>query len=102
MPMTPAELASGPPESPGTMSALVWIIPFRVSEAVEPPSSLAVMVWFSAVTWPGAVVMVPWPSAFPMATTAFPTLTEAELPIGTVVSPDAFRSWINATSPVWS
>ena len=36
MPMTPPELASGPPESPGMMSALVWIIPFRFSEAVEP------------------------------------------------------------------
>ena len=56
MPMTPAELASGPPESPGTMSALVWIIPFRFSEAVEPPSSLAVMLWSSAVTWPGSAL----------------------------------------------
>ena len=46
--------------------------------------------------------MWPWPSALPMATTAFPALAEEELPIGTVVSPDAFCSWIRATSPVWS
>jgi hypothetical protein len=50
------------------------------------------MVWFSAVTWPGSAVMVPRPSTLPMATTAFPTMTEEELPIGTVVSPDAFCS----------
>jgi hypothetical protein len=36
--------------------------------------------------------MVPRPSTLPMATTAFPTMTEEELPIGTVVSPDAFCS----------
>ena len=62
MPMTPAGLASGPPESPGTMSAFVWIIPFSVSEAVELPSSLAVMAWFSPVTWSAVAVMEPPPS----------------------------------------
>ena len=102
MPITPAELASGPPESPGTMSAFVWIIPCSVSAAIDPPPSLAVMVWPSALTWPGFAVMVPRPSALPRATTAVPALTEAELPIGTVVSPDAFRSRIRAMSPVWS
>ena len=40
----------------------------------------------------GFAVMVPRPSTLPMATTAFPTMTEEELPIGTVVSPDAFCS----------
>ena len=84
------------------MLAFVWIIPCSVSVLVEPASSLAVMVVFSAVTWPGVAVMWPWPSALPMATTAFPALAEEELPTGTVVSPDAFCSWIRATSPVWS
>ena len=84
------------------MPALVWIIPVSVSEAVEPPSSLAVMVWFSPVTCPAVAVMAPRPSALPSATTVFPTLTEAELPIGAAVSPDAFCSWIKAISPVSS
>jgi hypothetical protein len=84
------------------MSASVWIIPLSVSEAVELPSSLAMMVWFSPVTWPTVAVMLPRPSALPKATTAFPILTEEELPLGTVVSPDAFCSWIRAISPVLS
>ena len=51
MPMTwPAELTSGPPESPATMFALVWIIPCSVSDLTVPPWSLAVMVWLSPVT----------------------------------------------------
>ena len=38
IPMTwPAAFASGPPESPATMSALVWIIPCSVSEVTVPP-----------------------------------------------------------------
>jgi len=90
MPMTwPAELASGPPESPETMSALVWIMLWRVSWVTEPPWSPAVMVWFSAVTWPAAGTMALCPSALPMATTESPVLMAAELPIGTVFRPDA-------------
>src|ERR1051326_8873671 len=54
MPMTwPWVLASAPPESPGWMFALVSIIPARCSE-LPPPSSLAVMAWFSPVTFPAA------------------------------------------------
>ena len=55
---------------------------------------LAVMVWFSAVTWPAVTVMVHRPWALPRAATANPPLTEEELPIGAVVSPDAFCGWI--------
>ena len=40
MPMTwPAPLTSGPPESPGWMSALVWIRPVSCSEVPEPRRS---------------------------------------------------------------
>jgi hypothetical protein len=84
------------------MSAFVWIIPCSVSLRVEAASSLAVTVVFSAVTWPVAEVILPWPPALPRATTASPALTEEELAIGTVVSPDAFCSWISAMSPVTS
>ena len=103
MPMTwPAASASGPPESPETMSALVSIIPCRVSLATEPPWSLAVMDWFSPVTWPAAGTMVLCPSALPMATTAAPVFTVDESPMGTVCRPDAPWSWISAMSPVSS
>ena len=103
MPMTwPAELASAPPESPETMSALVSIIPCRVSEVIVPPWSPAVMVWFSAVTWPVAGTMAFCPSALPMATTESSVLTVAESPSGTIGRPDAFCSWSRAMSPVTS
>jgi len=46
--------------------------------------------------------MMFWPSALPRATTVSPALTDEESPIGTVVSPDAFCSWIRAMSPVLS
>jgi len=71
-------------------------------EPIEPPESLAVMVWFSPVTEPAAGTMAPWPSALPMASTEAPALTPLESPIGTVRSPEAFCSWIRATSPVSS
>src|SRR5579884_2190255 len=52
IPMTwPFVLTKGPPESPGWIGALVSIMPFRVS-ALEPSSSLAVMLWLSACTVP--------------------------------------------------
>ena len=38
----PSALTSDPPESPGWISAFVWIIPLRLSE-VSLPSSLAVI-----------------------------------------------------------
>ncbi len=42
IPMTlPSVLASGPPESPGMMLALVWIMPVSRSGATPLPSSLA-------------------------------------------------------------
>ncbi len=103
MPMTwPAKSASGPPESPETICAFVSINPCRVSEVTVPPTSLAVMVWFSPVTRPTAGTMAFCPSALPRATTVAPDLTAAELPIGTVRRPDAPCSRIRAMSPVTS
>ncbi len=60
MPMTwLAELDSGPPESPGWMSALVWIMPCSVSLLAVPPWSEAVMVRFRPVTCPAAGTTAP-------------------------------------------
>ena len=84
------------------MSALAWIMPCSVSELVEPASSLAVTVWFRAITCPAATVMVFCPPALPRATTASPAFTDDELPTGTVASPDAPCSRIRAMSPVLS
>ena len=47
----PVPLTSGPPESPGWMSALVWIRPPGCSE-VPSSVSLAVICWLSATTEP--------------------------------------------------
>ena len=103
MPMTrPAELTSGPPESPATMFAFVSIIPCSVSEVTAPPWSLAVMVWLIPVTWPVAETISLRPSALPMAITVAPVLTWLESPVGTGCRPDAFCSWISAMSPVTS
>jgi hypothetical protein len=56
MPTTwPEVFTSGPPESPGRMPAFTWMRPFRVS-ALAPVSSVAVMVWPMAVTWPAAAL----------------------------------------------
>ena len=99
----PAELTSGPPESPGSIGALDWIIPVSCSELVDDPSSLAVMDWLSATTLPDTTDGVPpLPSAFPMATTFWPTVTVDESPRGTVCRPDAFCSCSTATSLVLS
>ncbi len=68
----------------------------------EPPWSPAVMVWFTAVTWPVTGTMALCPSALPMATTEAPVVTDEELPSGTVRRPDAPSSWIRAMSPVTS
>ena len=49
----PSVFTSGPPESPGSIGADIWIIPCRVSE-LPVPSSPAVTFWSSAVTEPGS------------------------------------------------
>ena len=84
------------------MLALVWIISCSVSVLVAPASSLAVIVWPTSVTCPGAALTAFCPLALPRATTGSPGLTADELPTGTVVSPDAFWSLIKAMSPVLS
>ena len=102
-PMTcPVEVLSGPPESPGTMPALIWIMPCKVSVLSAAASSEAVMVLSSPVTCPPAGMMAPVPSALPSASTASPVLTAVELPIGTVCRPVAPCSRIKATSTVLS
>src|SRR5579875_1378333 len=90
MPITwPAALASGPPESPGSIWALVCSIPCRVSD-MPPPWSLAVIVRFSALMTPCATVdEPPCPSALPMARTGVPRVTWEEFPTFTVGSPEA-------------
>ena len=56
MPMTlPVVLASGPPESPGMMSAFVWSMPVSFSGDAPLPSSLAEIDWFRPVIVPGTV-----------------------------------------------
>lgn len=99
MPITwPWELTSAPPESPGWMSALVWISPVSCSLTPD-PSSEAVMDWFRSVTVPLATDGVPpLPPALPSAVTVSPLCTEEESPRLAVVRPDAFCSWITATS----
>jgi len=63
------------------------------------PPELAVIVWSSATMVPcetdGAP---PWPSAFPIATTASPTFTEDELAKLTVGSPVRPSTLITAMS----
>ena len=102
MPMTlPFTVDSGPPESPSTMSALVCSMSCSVS--LPPRSSLAVMVWSRLVMSPATTAgLPPAPSALPIATTWVLTFTDAELPSGTVVSPDAPTSWMTETSSVLS
>ncbi len=90
MPMTrPSLLTSGPPESPGWIGALVWIIPVRIS-GFWPVSSAAVICCPSAVTVPVATAGAPpRPWALPRAVTLSPMCTIEESPIGAVDSPDA-------------
>src|SRR5581483_11548610 len=85
MPITwPALLISGPPESPGSSGASIWISPASVSGWL-PSRSVAVIVWFMATTLPLTVWGAPpTPPALPRATTGSPTLTPDDLPIGTV------------------
>ena len=103
MPMTlPSALTSGPPESPGWIGASTWISPSSCS-GLPPPSSVAVMVWSTAVTEPTATAGVPpLPNAFPRARTSSPTDTLADAPVEIVASPDAPCIWSTATSPVTS
>ena len=99
MPITwPLMFASGPPESPGTICALVCSMPCSVSRPFALPSSLAVMVSFRPVIEPMKGGAPPWPSALPSATTTSPILTLDESPIGIVRKPDAPVSLITATS----
>ena len=94
----PCEFTSGPPESPGWMSAFDSISPESCSELPE-DSSEAVIDWFSATTEPAATEGVPpTPPALPSAVTALPTLTAEELPVFAVVSPDAPDSCSTAMS----
>jgi len=99
MPITlPAALASGPPESPGWIAALVCSMPCSVS-VVPLPWSPAVIVRLTALMMPGATVgLPPWPPALPMARTGVPSETCEELPTETVFRPEAFCNWSSATS----
>ena len=96
----PSASASGPPESPGRMSALVCSMPCRVS--VRPELwSLATMVRSRLLITPGATVgEPPCPPSLPMARTGVPTRTRAELPIVTALSRGAPCTWSRATSSV--
>ena len=85
------------------MSALVSISPVSCSLLAPDPSSDAVMPWFRAVTAPVATDGVPpLPPALPSAVTESPLCTLEESPRLAVVRPDAFCSWITATSLVAS
>src|ERR1700677_3430240 len=99
MPTTwPYAFTREPPESPGSIGALLSIRPVSCSCAPD-SSSEAVMDWSSPVTVPVATDGVPpLPSALPRATTVLPTATELELPRLAMVRPEAFSSWITATS----
>lgn len=101
MPTTsPSASTSGPPESPETIAASVWIRSVSVSPAAV-PSDCVVMVWPSAVTWPVAAVSVPVPPALPTPVTASPTWTPSVSSFAGV-SPDASSSLRTATSFVAS
>ena len=81
------------------MFALVSISPVSCSLLTPDPSSDAVIDWFSAVTVPVATDGVPpLPPALPSAVTLSPDCTLEESPRLAVVRPDAFCSWITATS----
>ena len=98
----PSAPASGPPESPGRMSALVCIMPCSVSFRPE-LWSVATMVRSRLLITPGATVgEPPCPASFPMASTGVPTRTGAELPIPTALSRGTPRTWSRATSSVLS
>src|SRR5215831_2886079 len=103
MPITcPAAFASGPPESPSAICALVWSMLCSVSLAPE-PASLAVIVRWSAVIDPLVTVGFPFtPPALPSATTGEPRVTLDESPTWTVFSPDTPVSLSSATSSVAS
>ena len=98
MPTTAFDVfSSGPPESPGSMSASVWMRPVR-SSGLLPSSSVAVMLLPSPVTWPGAALGVPpVPPALPTPTTSSPTETVPDAVL-TVSIPDAPSSCTTATS----
>ena len=94
----PEALTSGPPESPGWMAALVWIMPVSCSELPD-VSSPAVICWFRATSEPPAALGVPpTPPALPRATTASPTEILEESPICADFRPEAFCSWMRAMS----
>ena len=89
---------SGPPESPGWMSASVWSRPDKRS-LVPPNSSLAVIVWLRPVIEPSALEGVPpTPPAFPIPVTESPTRSDEESPSLAVVRPEASESLRTATS----
>ena len=101
IPMTwPAELTSGPPESPGAMVALLSIMPVRCSGAAPPA---AVIDWSRATISPLLTLGVPpTPPALPIAATASPVVAVEESARVAVGSPAAPSSWIRATSAVGS
>ena len=96
----PLGLTIGPPESPGWIGALVWIIPCSVSgfwplslggdRLVRPPRRHR----------PCALGVPPWPPAFPIATMGWPMSSGAGLAGVIVGRPDAPFSWMTATSSV--
>ncbi len=94
----PAASASGPPESPGLMSALVCSMPNRVSWRPE-LWSLATMVRPRLLITPGAMVGgPPCPASLPMARTGVPATASEESPVLTASSPVAPRTWSRAMS----
>jgi hypothetical protein len=90
----------GPPESPETMGASVWMRSVSVSPAAV-PSDWVVMVCPSAVTWPLAAVSVPVPPALPTPVTASPTCAPSLSSLAGVRL-DAPSSFSTATSFVAS
>ncbi len=99
MPTTwPERLINGPPESPGSRGASIWMSPESVSGWL-PSRSEAVMVWFNPCTVPLTVCGAPpTPPAFPRATIGSPTLTLEDFPRGTVGRLVAPWMWMTARS----
>ena len=99
MPTTwPERLTSGPPESPGSRGASIWMSPDSVSGWL-PSRSVAVIIWFRAWTVPLTVWGAPpTPPAFPRATIGSPTLTVEDFPRGTVGRLAAPWIWRTAMS----
>ena len=84
---TPAESASGPPESPGWILAVVWSMLWSVSVKPEAPSAAWIVRPVPLITPGASTGGPPAPARLPMATTVEPTATVAESPIGAGEAP---------------